>query len=591
MTESRYFVIRTLTIHVLLLVGVLVLMALGARQMYAAARDEITGQTRARQEVLASETAQGIENYYGSIKKNMDLVSQSGWILSSAVDPFPKGVGKGTGDMLWVQLQDRVVALLSCDRGPLAAGARVHVIGTNDPLFDRDAIVNGSRDWIQDLQAPSIGPTLHRGVSSGSGQVNLLGVPVGQNRALIAIVPVRTVEFDYLRPLGIDTTAAAWLVDQSNIVVAASQEGLARADLIGDAQSINPGDSQLIGLSGTQRSGLIGHPFSVGRVTLSPSMIAVATVTVVDQHWELFVAGGMDQAYGSIRRLSQRILGSGIVVFVVIAGILASTATGLTRSRMRVERLRHQVLSREIEQARKIQLAWLPKTLPTGPVDIAAVNLPATLVSGDFYNWFDLPDGTIAVVIGDVAGHGLAAAFLMSAAQLLTHNAMIRTLDPGRALTEANRQLCTQAFNGQFVTVLVVTIDPARESIRLAAAGHPPPLASVNNGLYKALPVEPHLMLGVEVDATYQTQSFAFPAGAILVLYTDGIIEAPAADGDRFGMPRLIEAVSALSAGASAEERASRVISCVDAFRGPGELDDDLTIVVIGNRGRPEPEQ
>src|SRR6201999_795865 len=131
----------------------------------------------------------------------------------------------------------------------------------------------------------------------------------------------------------------------------------------------------------------------------------------------------------------------------------------------------------ELAEARQIQLAWLPE--PTGSdcdsLDVAAVNLPASHISGDFYNWFALPDGRTAIVIGDVTGHGMAAAFLMATTQLLVRGVMTRVGDPGACLEEVNRQLCTQVFNGQFVTMVLMVIDSEQQYIDIANAGHPAP--------------------------------------------------------------------------------------------------------------------
>src|SRR5438876_1116548 len=83
-------------------------------------------------------------------------------------------------------------------------------------------------------------------------------------------------------------------------------------------------------------------------------------------------------------------------------------------------------------------------------LQIAAINQPATHISGDFYNWFELDDGRIVVTIGDVTGHGMAAAFLMATTQLLVRTIMPRVLDPALCLRQINKQLLMQTFNGQF---------------------------------------------------------------------------------------------------------------------------------------------
>ena len=184
-----------------------------------------------------------------------------------------------------------------------------------------------------------------------------------------------------------------------------------------------------------------------------------------------------------------------------MTAILVSTAVSLIRLRVRLERVQHEVITRELSQARQIQLNWLPNRHTAGPaLDIAAINQPASHISGDFYNWFDLPDGRQVITIGDVTGHGMAAAFLMATTQLLVRTTMARVGDPGACMEEVNRQLCTQVFHGQFVTMLIVVLDLEHSQLELATAGHAAPLISEGGGPFRELDTETQLVLGMEPD-------------------------------------------------------------------------------------------
>ena len=407
-------------------------------------------------------------------------------------------------------------------------------------------------------------------------------------RSLVAVVPIAKVEHDFLKPLGDDPSTGAWLIDQRWMAMAASRPGLVGANMASLTDA---------GLEALARKYIMGHAagcevidrsFQVGRVTFAPAMVAAEPVDIADRHWELFVATSLETVDGTVGELFRRAVWWGGGVAMAVALILASTALGLIRGRVRVERLRHEVLTREVEQARQIQLAWLPTTRPAGDVDVAAVNSPASHISGDFYNWFDLPDGRLAITIGDVTGHGMAAAFLMATTQLLVRTTLARVADPGACLTEVNRQLCIQAFNGQFVTMLVAVLDPAARRLHVATAGHPSPLlVAERGGATHPLPIEPQLVLAVECDAEYPTETHDLPPGAALVLYTDGVVECPAGAatanaGQRFGTDRLRSAVqSSETTTASARGLVDGVVAAVDAFRGPRELDDDLTVVAV----------
>jgi sigma-B regulation protein RsbU (phosphoserine phosphatase) len=251
----------------------------------------------------------------------------------------------------------------------------------------------------------------------------------------------------------------------------------------------------------------------------------------------------------------------------------------MIRSRLRMERLRHETLTRELSQARQIQLAWLPDPHPLGDrIDIAAVNSPASHISGDFYNWFELPDGRMVVTVGDVTGHGMSAAFLMATTQLLVRNTMVRLADPGRCLEEVNRQLCVQVFNGQFVTMVVMILDVQRGSLQVAIAGHPAPLIADGES-FQPIPLEPQLVLGVDRETKYVTETYDLSPQTSLLLYTDGVVECPDSKLARFGDERLRRTL--YGRYDTAQEMLTRVITAVDEFRGNRVLDDDLTMVAI----------
>jgi sigma-B regulation protein RsbU (phosphoserine phosphatase) len=274
--------------------------------------------------------------------------------------------------------------------------------------------------------------------------------------------------------------------------------------------------------------------------------------------------------------------------FLVISmtAILVSTAISLIRVRVRMERVQHEVLTRELSQARQIQLNWLPNQHSAGPaLDIAAINQPASHISGDFYNWFTLPDGRQVITIGDVTGHGMAAAFLMATTQLLVRTTMPRVKNPGECMEEVNRQLCTQVFHGQFVTMLIVVLDLERGQLELATAGHCAPLISEAGGEFKSLPIRAQLVLAVDSETTYPTERFQFDAGSSMLLYTDGVVDVQAKNGDRFDTRRLRDIL--IGPFVSAQAIVDRVVSTVNAFREGRELGDDLTLVAIQTQSVP----
>lgn len=280
------------------------------------------------------------------------------------------------------------------------------------------------------------------------------------------------------------------------------------------------------------------------------------------------------------------VLWAGAMVAAVTV-ILLSSAVQLIRSRSRLERLRTEMMDRELREARQIQLMWLPadtiQQTATRQIEIAAENIPASHISGDFYNYFDLPDGRTALVIGDVTGHGLVAAFLMATTQLLVRTTLQRLSDPGKTLEDVNNQLCSQAYHGQFVTIQLVVVDPKARQMEAASAGHPPPLTCGTDGRWRALPLEPQLVLGVLEGSLYPTQTIPMDGCETLLMYTDGVIEVKNRQDRRFNLDLLLEQMNQ-HIGAdveSAKQLVEKTFEIVRQFAGETPQDDDLTLLAL----------
>ncbi|HEX8325530.1 MAG TPA: PP2C family protein-serine/threonine phosphatase [Tepidisphaeraceae bacterium] len=284
-----------------------------------------------------------------------------------------------------------------------------------------------------------------------------------------------------------------------------------------------------------------------------------------------------------LRPLFWQLLSQSALMLAAVAIVLVSTTVSLTRGRRRIERLRTEMLNRDLQKARRIQLNWLPAPQFDGEyVRIAAENKPALHISGDFYNWFELPRGEddpthkTVIVIGDVSGHGLPAAFLMATTQLLVRNLMPRVRDPGACLGEINRQLCTLVYNGQFVTMMILVIDHDNAGLEIASAGHHAPLLK-RDGVAESLPIDPQLVVGVDETVEYQTQRFRTRPGDAFLLFTDGAIEMTDPNGEQFRLDRLAQAFAA--ANGTPCETVAAINRTLDAFRGEADPEDDLTLM------------
>ena len=225
-----------------------------------------------------------------------------------------------------------------------------------------------------------------------------------------------------------------------------------------------------------------------------------------------------------------------------------------------------------------MQQALLPQSLPdVEGLDVAsAYESSARLeVGGDVFDFLVLDDGRLAVVLGDVTGHGVDAAADMAMAKFVFRSLAREHPEPGDFLASANAVVGDEIALGKFITMVVVTLDGATGGLRCAAAGHPPPR------IVRSAAVEPlevgGVALGISAGERYDEVAATLAPGDAVVLYTDGVIEARR-DQELYGVERL-DAVLAAHAGAPAEVVAAAVLEDCRAF-ARGDLQDDCAVVV-----------
>ena len=284
-----------------------------------------------------------------------------------------------------------------------------------------------------------------------------------------------------------------------------------------------------------------------------------------------------------------------LIVVIAMTAVLVSSALGLIRGRNRLEKLRSEMIERELREARQIQLQWLPDDevhhSHDKDIQVAAENIPATHISGDFYNYFNLEDeddrGRCALVIGDVTGHGTGAAFLMATTQMLVRTILRRTGDPGKTLREVNDMLADQSHGQQFVTMLVAVLDPVDETITLASAGHFPPLAcrEAEDGSCKWQPmdVSTELVLGVTEDIDYPNTTLPLDGSRSLLLFTDGAVEVKNPQGELLDESGFSCELGERLQGQpkSAKHTVEAAMAVIRDYSAGREMEDDVTVLAV----------
>ena len=238
-------------------------------------------------------------------------------------------------------------------------------------------------------------------------------------------------------------------------------------------------------------------------------------------------------------------------------------------------------LTAELEVARALQIAILPATFPArSGCDGAARMIPATTMGGDFYDFIELPHGQLGLVVADVSGKGVPAAFFMAVARTTLRDLAPAHDAPGECLAEANEVLCTENPLDLFVTVFYCILDPASGILRYANGGHNPPYLRRADGSVEALRGTGGLVLGAMPGVDFPDHSVQVQSGDRLILYTDGVTEAFNAANEPYGEERLISEVRTHGAETAAS-LIERICHSVTTFAGGAPQSDDITLIVL----------
>jgi hypothetical protein len=238
----------------------------------------------------------------------------------------------------------------------------------------------------------------------------------------------------------------------------------------------------------------------------------------------------------------------------------------------------------ELEVARELQADLLPRTVP----DLRGWHIShsyrtANEVGGDYYDFSVLPDGRLALMVGDASGHGMAAGLLMAIANAALELAMDLDPSPPESLRLLNRTLCRTGDTRAFMSIFYALLDPATGAMEYACAGHPFPLLRRWDGGIEELG-EGGLPLGVRRDLAFSSRRVSLESGDVLVLYSDGLPEGINPAGEPFGYERLRELVAQPGTPQAIWER---ILRAFDEHRGEQPLGDDFSLVVLGRDAVP----
>src|ERR671921_337551 len=252
----------------------------------------------------------------------------------------------------------------------------------------------------------------------------------------------------------------------------------------------------------------------------------------------------------------------------------------LVRQQQREAQERERI-EQELRVARLIQQTLLPKTLPQLPgYDVAAYYQPAREVGGDFYDFLDLEDGRLGLVVGDVTDKGVPAALVMATTRTLLRASAQRLDSPGEVLRRVNDVMVQDIPPNMFITCLYAILDPETGLLSYANAGHDLPYRrKASAGGAEELRAT-GMPLGLLPGMEYEEKEIVLESGDSVLFYSDGLVEAHDPQREMFGFPRLQGLVAGHRTGG--EAMVNFLLSELARFTGEGwEQEDDITLVTL----------
>jgi sigma-B regulation protein RsbU (phosphoserine phosphatase) len=315
----------------------------------------------------------------------------------------------------------------------------------------------------------------------------------------------------------------------------------------------------------------------LGRSVYDLKLRAVMCVPLAPQHGEGSAPQGV--LYVDSRAATRQFTLQELSLFNMLAHHIS---IAITNARLQLDSLEKVRLEQSLELASAIQRDLMPRVPEAAGWDMQGWYGPAEKTAGDFYDFVRVSDGRLAVVVGDVTGHGIGPALITASAQGALRTSLRLNADPGQVVSMLNQDLCERIEDGRFLTLFLALLGQDG-TVHALNAGHSPPfLWRHEGGAFEMVPkVGP--ALGMIPDESYRAHApITMATGDLLVAYTDGLIEArrPGSEDDFFGEDGLRKLVQECGqAGLEAREVCARLVEAALEHAG-GVREDDITVVV-----------
>ena len=271
----------------------------------------------------------------------------------------------------------------------------------------------------------------------------------------------------------------------------------------------------------------------------------------------------------------------------LLAGVAGQAGILINNARMHERALQQREVEQDLKLATEVQQAFLPQKPPESDgYRVCSFYRAANHIGGDYFDYVQLPDGRVAILVADVVGHGVAAAMYMAKLSAEARFCLASEPDFGKAIERLNDRM-SQLQVEQFVTLLLMVIDSDQENVTIVNAGHMPPivLRAADGTVSEPGQEESGLPIAIDEGMEYEAVEFSMGPGDIAVLYTDGVNEAMDSLDREFG----IEPIRELAAqGGTADFVKDRIVAAVFTHLGEAVPKDDMCLVVVERLG-PQP--
>lgn len=263
----------------------------------------------------------------------------------------------------------------------------------------------------------------------------------------------------------------------------------------------------------------------------------------------------------------------------LLRSIGSQAASAIIHSRLNEQRADADRVERQLKTAGQVQRRMLPAAPPSlEGIELGCVYDPSLQLSGDFFDFIDLPTGDLGICIADVVGKGVPAALLMTAIRSTLRAYAPTSDDVTRIVSQVNRNLCRDTLHSEFATLFYGLLSPETKTLTFCDAGHPPPVL-LRGDEFTDLEAG-GMAIGILPGESYESETIQLESGDTIAMVTDGVTEAMSFEGEEFGRERFLRAVWKYR-NLDAQQLASQILWDVRRFVGLAEQSDDITIVTL----------